>query len=170
MTRRHLLLAVFPIMLLASPVVAQNFHLDWDRDVKFSKYHTYVWAPRSTQQAATSPDYARVLASIDRYLASRGFTKGAAGDFAVGFTAVGASKEYEGSYGAGSTVGSLSIDIYDTATKRPIWNAAVSMNVSSQLSQQQLDRAVQRLLDRFPPSHGCSHNPAETLINPCPRD
>lgn len=173
MQRRHLeLLAVLGV-LLASPATGQaNFNLNWDENISFKKYNTYIWAPRVTRQAASSPDYALVRASIDRYLISRGFKNGAAGDFAVAFTlAKGAHGDFEGSYRPGSSSrGSLGIDIYDTATKQPIWHADIGADLQGQATQQQIDQAVHAMLNRFPPSHGCSHNPAHTLIHACPRD
>lgn len=169
--------AVWPILLLCSRLAVAgpyppNVTINWDDEIKFGKYHSYIWVPGHTPPpGVNAADYDRVHSSIDRYLASRGFKKGPTGEFAISFHAVGATEGYEGSYRPGwGSVATLSIDIYDTATKKPIWNGAGRVEVSRRLSQGELDRAVARLLERFPPSHGCSHSPADTLIHPCPRD
>jgi hypothetical protein len=177
--RRAHHLAALPILLLCSQSVAAgphppNVNITWDQNIKFGKYHSYIWVPGRTPPAGENvADYERVRASIDRYLASRGFRKGPTGEFAIAVRATDAKPGYEGS-GWGS-VASLSIDIYDTATKHRIWNGIAKVEVSRlwngiakvevrrRLSPHELDRAVERLLDRFPPSHGCFHGPAKTL-------
>jgi hypothetical protein len=121
--RNLALLALVTLMLSPSAALsaAPNVHVNWDQNVKFSKYHTYTWVPRITREAAASGEFARVRASIDHYLVSRGFGQAANPDFVIAFSAVGAvPPDYQGSYEPGwGSVARLSIDIYDASDQTP---------------------------------------------------
>lgn len=164
------LLAVLATSRIAAASLAPSVSFAWDEERSFKNYHRYAWVPRPIPPGVDTADYERIRATIDNYLATRGFTKSQTPDFAIAFDAVGAGQgNYEGSYGSGwGSVASLAIDIYDTGTKRPIWNGIERVEISSRLTQPQLGKAVELLLTRFPPSHGCSRNPADEIINDCP--
>src|SRR3954467_4469598 len=72
--RRAHHLAALPILLLCSQSVAAgphppNINITWDQNIKFGKYHSYIWVPGRTRPAGENvADYERVRASIDRYL------------------------------------------------------------------------------------------------------
>jgi hypothetical protein len=144
---------------------------NFDPTVDFGKYRTYSWVPRPVPEGLDKADYEKVRASIDRVLAARGYRKAEAGDFAVAFSAVPYQRtEYSGSYRGGwASSASLSIDIYDTATRRPIWSGIGKKDLSAGLSDSQLDGVVDLVLNRFPPSHGCSHHPANEFVEECPQ-
>jgi len=175
MADRYLLALVALLALTSAPMAAHggtrpSVNINWDENTKFKKYHTYTWVTRPLHANVKPADADRVQGAIDRYLASRGFKRSDAADFAIAFNAVGAKpKTYEGSVAEGYATASLSVDIYDAATKLPIWSGIETADVISKLTDQELDKAVELLLTRFPPWHGCSHNPAEELINDCPQ-
>jgi len=156
-----------------APVAGQSaatVDFNFDPSVDFARYRTYSWVPRPLPEGVTPADYERVRTSIDRVLAARGYRKADSGDFAVAFSAVPFTRtEYSGSYRGGwASSASLSIDIYDAATRRPVWSGIGKKDLSAGLSDSQLDRAVDLILNRFPPSHGCSHHPANEFVEECP--
>jgi hypothetical protein len=149
---------------------------DHDPAADFSRYQTYTWAYSAAPRGMNPLLYERVRGSIDRSLAARGFTQQSAGDFAVAFT-LGARDKVEvtdfGPYapfypgygwgwgGMGGmnrvdvnqyTEGTLTIDVYDAATKKPVWHGVATQNVSGTPDQESIDTAVDSVLARFPPS------------------
>jgi hypothetical protein len=157
--------AAIQILIVASPVAAAAepiVRFDYDQSVNFSKYHSYTWVPRG-QDGVSDADYQRVRTAVDRSLASR-FKRAEQADFAVAISGVvgRTSGEYQGSYASANSNDSLlSIDIYDTTTKRPFWHGIASSTPGD------AERAVKRLLEYFPPSHGCSTLPGDQLLNKC---
>jgi hypothetical protein len=159
------------LLVVSVPVVARDsapapiVSLDYDSAADFNNYRTYSWV--TPIPAGLDPvDYERVRTSIDRALASR-FTKaapGEPGDFAIAFLGTAnRSGEYRGSYQSeGGFSSILSINIYDTSTKRPIWHGVVRS------TRGDLDDAVNRMMNRFPPSHGCDRSPGAELFEKCP--
>jgi len=150
---------------------------DADPSADFAAYHSYSWAYSAAPRGMNPLLYDRVKGSIDRALAARGYTQSALGEFAVGFT-LGRRDRVEvtnfGAYGAGYrgwggwgwggyhsynnydvrnvTDGTLMIDIYDTATKKPVWNGTATQEVSDKGADQALiDGAVTAVLANFPP-------------------
>ena len=174
-------LNLLPPLLLFVAGCASNptIRTDHDPSVNFSKYRSYSWIYSNVPQGMNPLMYQRVRASIDRSLAARGFTQASPGDFAVAFT-LGARDRVEvrdfGPYGTfypgwgaryrygwaptyraidirNVTDGTLAIDFYDTATKRPIWHGLASQQITSgNVDQAMIDRAVDATLARFPPS------------------
>jgi hypothetical protein len=150
---------------------------DADPSADFAAYHSYSWAYSQAPRGMNPLLYQRVRDSIDRALAARGFTQSALGEFAVGFTlgkrdrvevtdfgAYGGYYRGWGGWGWGGyhgynhydvrnvTDGTLMIDIYDTATKKPVWNGTATQEISSDgASQATIDAAVVAVLGNFPP-------------------
>ncbi|HEY5724204.1 MAG TPA: DUF4136 domain-containing protein [Allosphingosinicella sp.] len=143
---------------------------DFDPTVNFLKYRTYSWVSRPAPEGVSPADYERARASIDRVMAARGFSKAEPGDFAIALTAVPFNRaEFRGSYRGGwASVPSISIDIYDMATRRPVWSGIGKKDLDARLTDSQLDKAIELILGRFPPSRGCSHHPANEFVEECP--
>ena len=167
-----LLILVTPCSAAAQRVSEPTLVVKFDPAQNYKKYRSYSWVSRPMPAGVNQADYERVRASIARSLGSRGFTPADVGDFAVAFKAMPSrSGSYEGSYdddwGA-----SLSVDIYDTATKQPVWHGVELTRIPSPVSQTTLDGAVDELILRFPPVpavaarlDGCAHaHPAEEKI------
>lgn len=174
---RKLLLA--SALLIAACETTPTINSDFDPSVNFAKYRTYSWVYGTTPEGMNPLTYERVRASIDRSLAARGYTQANPGDFAVAFTLgrrdtvrVTDYGPYGGFYpgwGYGYrwgwapvynqvdvrnvTEGSLAIDFYDTATKRPIWHGTATQEVTpGRVNQALIDQAVDGVIARFPPS------------------
>lgn len=170
---------VISAFFLASCATTPTVKYDADAQADFSKFKTYSWAYSTAPQGSNPITVQKVKASMTAYLASRGFTKAEPGDFAVGFT-LGARDRVEvtqlGSYGpyyrpwgpyaglggwrAGYsavdvrnvTDGTLAVDIYDSASKTPVWHGTATQQVSGDApSQATIDGAVSAVLANFPP-------------------
>jgi hypothetical protein len=148
---------------------------DQDPTADLSRYHTYSWVYRAPPAGMNPLLFERISQSIDRGLAARGFTKAQPGDFAVAFT-VGARDKvqvddfgpygafypgvYRGAWARGYsnvevrqyTEGTLAIDVFDTATKRPVWHGTASQDLPSNgPDQATIDNAIDSVLARFAP-------------------
>lgn len=150
---------------------------DADPQADFSRYRTYVWVYEGPPRGMNPMLYERVRVAIDRQLQAQNFTPGRPGDFAVGFT-IGARDRVEindfGPYGPSYvgwgwrgwgprgrpttyqirqfTEGTLTIDIYDVATRRPVWHGVATDRIGSgPIDQARIDGAVAAVLQRFPP-------------------
>lgn len=165
------------VILLASCTTTPKVNFDADPQAQFGTYKTYSWAYNAAPQAANPLLLQRVKTSVNAYLASRGYTQGEPGDFAIGFT-LGARDRVEvtqlGGYGAyyrpwgawgggwgggygqvdvrNVTDGTLVIDIYDSKSKSPVWHGTATQQISSDaVTQETVDTAVSAVLANFPP-------------------
>lgn len=178
MVRRPLLAAARLTLLgaalaLGSCASTPTVNTDHDATADFSRYHSYVWVYTGTPQGMNPLMFERVRASIDRSLAARGFRQDPNGDFAIAFT-VGRRDSVEvtdfGSYGPyyrhwgpgfrdvevrNVTDGTLVIDIYDAATKKPVWHGTATQQINpDKVDPATIDVAVDSVLSRFPPQPG----------------
>lgn len=173
MKRRFFLIGLVAAMAACSST--PRIDTDHDPTADFSRYQTYSWAYTAAPSGMNPLLYERVRGSIDRSLAARGFTQQSPGDFAVAFT-VGARDKVQvndfGSYapyyrgyrwgwgGMGRvdvdqyTEGTLTIDVYDVATKQPVWHGVATQNISGTPNQERIDAAIDLVLARFPPTPG----------------
>lgn len=175
---REIAPATFALLLLAGCASGPDVKVDADPSANFAGYRTYSWAYHDTPRGMNPLTYQRVRQSIDANLASRGYTQADPGDFAVGFT-LGARDKVEvtdfgpygpfypgygrrGFYGGWGmpysnvdvrnvTEGTLTIDIYDTGTKRPVWHGVATQEIGSKVTEDQIDTAVSSVLAKFGP-------------------
>lgn len=172
----------FALLLLAGCASGPDVKVDVDPTANIANYRTYSWTYHDTPRGMNPLAYQRVRQSIDANLASRGYTLADPGDFAVGFT-LGARDKVEvtdfGPYGAfypgygrgfgggwaapynnvdvrNVTEGTLTIDIYDTGTKKPVWHGVATQNIGSKVTQDQIDLAVSSVLAKFAPGQAAS--------------
>jgi len=175
MKARALSLALCTV-LMASCTATPQISFDADPQANFAHFRTYSWAYTAAPQGTNPLLSQRVRTSIDNALAARGFTQADPGDFAVGFT-LGARNRVEvsslgtygpyfrpwGGWGGGFnqvdvrniTDGTLTIDIYDAASKAPVWHGRATQQVTTdQISQEKVDSVVTAVLANFPPPAG----------------
>lgn len=166
----------FVLLLFAGCATGPDVKVDADPSANVATYRTYSWVYSDAPRGMNPLTYQRVRQSVDDYLASRGYSQAAPGDFAVGFT-LGARDKVEvddfGPYGGfypgygrgyrlgwaapysnvevrNVTEGTLAIDIYDTRTRRPVWHGTATQTVgSSNATQAQIDLAVSSVLSKF---------------------
>ena len=164
------------LLVVAACESTPKVNTDFDPAADFSRYRSYSWVYSETPRGMNPLTFQRVKASIDRSLQARSYTPGGPGDFAVAFT-VGRRDSvevtqfgsygpyYRGGWGWGGwggyrsvdvrnvTSGTVVIDIYDTATKKPVWHGMVSkeVNPNKPPAQADIDAAVDAVLAQFPP-------------------
>ena len=159
--------------LLCGAALAQGIRTSYAPGVNFSKYHTYRWVEVKGQHPDQSVD-AQIKLSIDSQLAKKGLTKtsDATSDLDVDYqTAISQTQKWQnyedwtqtGLPGMNMTqhkwvtidIGTLVIDMYDTAAKKLIWtghaNKALDPTTNEKTRQENIDGAVKNLLKNFPP-------------------
>jgi hypothetical protein len=166
---------VVGVMLLAATAsFAQQVKTDFDRDSDFGHYKTYSWEKVQTQDSLWVD---RIKGAVDSALAAKGWTKvDSGGDVAI--IAVESTQDQQtlntfydgfgggwrwrgfGGFGDSTTtfdtykVGTLVVDLFDASTKKLIWRGSASDTLSDKSDKniKTLDKAVQKMFDRFPPS------------------
>jgi hypothetical protein len=165
-------LAVLVISLVVSTVVlAQDVRTNYMPGTDFSKYHTYKWVGI---EGGKHPDQivdAEIKQAVDSQLAVKGLTKtdNEQADLFVGYqVAVDQEKQWNaysmggprwGGMGTATsstiTNGTLSLDMYDPATKQLVWTGNVTKTIdpksSPEKNQKNVDKAMEKLLKNFPP-------------------
>jgi hypothetical protein len=154
--------------------LAQNVTSNYMPGTNFAKYHTYKWV---AIEGGTHPNQivdAEIKQAVDAQMSAKGFTVTTAdnADLYVGYqVAVDQEKQWN-AYGMGgprwggmgsatsSTIsnGTLVVDMYDPSTKQLVWtgNATKTLDPSNnqQKNQNNLNKAMQKLLKNFPPKQG----------------
>jgi len=149
---------------------------DYDHSVSFSKYHTYSWISVNVQEPLWND---RVTKAVDDQLAAKGWHKVASGGdasiSAFGSTHTEQTLEtwYGGGFGGGwyhrgwwgggpgfatttidrTPVGTLHIDIFDSASKKVIWHGVLTDTLSGNpdKNEKKLDKDVADVFKKFPP-------------------
>ena len=73
-------------LLLAACAYGPSVRTDFDPATNFTAYRTYSWIDTEVPQGMNPLMFARIRGSIDRALATRGYTHAPSGDFAIAFT------------------------------------------------------------------------------------
>jgi hypothetical protein len=163
------LLAAMTASAPAAPVVS------YDPATNFDHYRNYSWVFPHPPANMDQTLYRQVHAAIDHSLGAHGFGKSSPGDFAVAFTVGPRSNMHASDFGnyafyySGDEAAShrnwvnsemaqrvdhddtLSIDIYDTATKHSIWHGIAAVPVVSNTRQGIIEHEVNDVLSLFPP-------------------
>ncbi|MGO4168812.1 uncharacterized protein DUF4136 [Novosphingobium sp. PhB57] len=164
-------------LLTASCATTPKVTFDADPTANFAGFRTYSWAYTAAPQGVNPLLTQRVKTAVESEMSKRGYTQAGTGDFAIGFT-LGSRDRVEvsslGSYGpyfrpwggwAGYnqvdvrnvTDGTLTIDVYDSASKSPVWHGTATQQVtSSSVTQEKVNAVVTAVLANFPPPAGAA--------------
>jgi hypothetical protein len=173
--RKTLCSALVLACLLSSVALAQSVESSYRPGINFSKYHTYKWVESKNRYPDPTVD-AQIKQSIDTQLAARGLKKtDGTADLNVDYQTAISQQEtwvvYEDwAAGAGAgwgaqrlpqhkkvtiDVGTLCVDMYDTAAKQLVWTGSASRtlnpNSSSKDRQKNVNKAAKKLLAKYPP-------------------
>jgi hypothetical protein len=153
------------------PAAAQDVHTDYDHQRDFSQYHTYSWTKIHTDNPLWQ---SRVQDAINNQLDKKGWQLMPSGG-QVSLSAVGAvrnQQEYRtfysgmggwgwgGGFGTQATttvdnerIGTLVVDMYDTASKQLVWRGVAEDTLSDKAEKNQgrLQKSVDKMLKDFPP-------------------
>jgi hypothetical protein len=159
------------VVLFSIPALAQKVETDYDHSVNFSQYHTYSWGNvRSTDSFFEQ----RIRDAVDHELQAKGWQLVPAGgdvtltavaikrnqaEYTTFYDGLGGGWRWHGWGGMATTtvenipVGTLVVDIYDTSTKQLIWRGLAHDQLTNKPDKdtKKLERAVDKLFDRFPP-------------------
>lgn len=156
---KRILCFVPALLLLAGMAAAQDVRTNYDKTADFSKYKTYKWVEIKGSDRDPLID-TQIRAAIETELATKGLTKTESdnADLYMAYqTAITTEKQvntfssdfgygggwgyYRGYGGMGSTtatsttstlyVGSLQLDFYDVASKRPVFRAIGSKTIDT---------------------------------------
>jgi len=170
--RKQLCPALGLICLLCCVALGQTVSTSYAPGVDFSKYHTYKWVSVKGHVGDATLD-AQIKQSFDSQLAARGLKKADENaDLDVDYQAAISKQEIWEAYEDWTQtspmetplpqrrkviidVGTLVIDMYDTAAKQLVWTGRVKKtldpNRGPQERQESLDRAAKKLLTNYPP-------------------
>ena len=172
-TQHSIFASVGIVLLLASAASAQQVKTDYDRNANFSQYKTYSWEKVQTQDPLW---VARIKEAVNASLTAKGLTPVASGgDVAIVaiettqnqqtlntfYDGFGGGWRWRGMGGFGDAttttenykVGTLVVDLFDAHTKTLIWRGSSSDTLSDKSDKniKNLDKAVQKMFDHFPP-------------------
>jgi hypothetical protein len=159
------------VLFCSAFVVAQDVRYNYAPGTDFSKYKTYKWVDIPGGSAPDQMLSDQIKQAIDSQLVLKGLTKtdNDQADLSIGYQiAVNQEKQWNAMGGPGlrwggmgsatsSTIniGTLVLDMYDTAAKKQVWrgDATKTLNPSKdpQKRQQNLQKAVTKLLKNYPP-------------------
>lgn len=161
-----LILALFSFVLLTS-CNAVNVSTDYDRSVNFTSYKTYSFHQKGIDKLNINDlDKSRIISSIDREMATKGFTKVKSDADLVINILVSSSQEVRvdndyryGYWGGGYpvvsdyTAGKIILDIIDDKRNILVWQGVGSdLNLSNVSSKnEKIPQAINEILTKFPP-------------------
>jgi hypothetical protein len=156
-------------MLIAGIAIAQDMQTDYDKTADFSQYHTFMWIKQPKTENPLMKQ--RIIDAVNAQLEAKGFRL-VTHDADLGISANTATREehtlegfYDGFPGWGwhrywgpttiqtYEVGTLVIDLFDSATKQVKWWASATDTVSSkpEKNAKKLNEAVEKMFKHFPP-------------------
>ena len=165
-------LALIGLLVGCAAAIFASVKTDYSHSSDFSHYRTYSWIKVSVQNPLWED---RVMRAVDTQLTAKGWSKvDSGGDASV--AAYGSTKNektlqtwYDG-FGGGwrwrgfddgfatttvenTPVGSLMVDIFDTATQKLIWRGIASDTLSGKpdKDEQKMDKDVADMFKKFPP-------------------
>lgn len=174
-TRRvvHIRLAILVgiILFACGSAMAQSVTYNFFPGTDFSKYKTYRWISIPGSEQPDQIVDQQIKQSIDSQLATKGFTKSDSdnADLYVGYQVSITQERQWNAYGGGGwrfggmasatsstlQIGTLDFDVYDPASKQLIWRGAATKALNPprdpEKRQKNLDKAVAKLLQNFPP-------------------
>lgn len=170
---RFVIACVTAVFMCCLVLVAQDVHTDYSHQLPWGQFHTYSWSRVQTDNPLWTP---RIQQAVDTELQKKGWRRVDSGG-QVTVSAVGAvrnQKEYEtfyngmggwrwGGFGDEATttvvnqpIGTLVVDMYDSANKQLIWRgvAADTLSEKPQKNEKKLEKTADKMFKDFPPNPG----------------
>jgi hypothetical protein len=162
-------------LFIASSAFAQHVKTDYDRGADFSQYKSYSWEKVQARDQLWIP---RIEDAVNAELAAKGWTQVPSGG-QVAIVAMEVTQNQQtlntfydgfgggwgwrrfggGGFGDATTttetykVGTLVVDLFDASSKTLLWRGSASDTLSdkSEKNIKNLDKAVEKMFDHFPP-------------------
>ncbi len=173
MKKRMALFLLF-VLLSYGFAAATDVNYDFDKNTDFSKYKTYKWAAVEGAMYPNDIVDKNIRATLDGELAKKGLTRTETNpDLLVGYqVAVDKEKQIDtwgsGYWGWGGGMGSTSVqtstihigtlvlDMYDTAAKALVWRGTATKTLdpknSPEKKQKNLEKAMAKMMENYPPT------------------
>jgi len=158
------------MLLFAGRLSAADVKTDYDRNTNFAQYKTYSWEQVQTRDPLMVD---RIKSAVNGSLAAKGLTEvPTGGDISIVAIEVthnqqtldtfynnfGGGRRFGGFGDATTTtetyrVGTLVVDLSDTASKKLVWRGSASDTLSdkSEKNIDNLDKGVVKMFKKFPP-------------------
>jgi len=152
---------------LSASLSAQQVHYKIDGEANFAKFKTYKWLEVPGEIAKLDDLLARELVSaVEAGLAAKGLTKvdSDTADLHINYHAAASQDVQIDIYalmtgGAGEpstlTLGSVSVEMYQTSTKHLVWSGVVTRTIhpgaTADRRQKGVEKSVAMLLKNYPP-------------------
>jgi Domain of unknown function (DUF4136) len=163
-------------VLIAASAFGQQIKTDYDRNADFSHYKTYSWGGIHTSDPLSID---RIKAAVNAQLTAKGWTEVASGGDAS-IMAMEMTQDHQtlntfydnfgggwgwrrfggfgNDFGTSTTtedtyeVGTLVVDVFDTASKKLLWRGSASDTLSDKSAKniRNLDKGVEKMFERFP--------------------
>jgi hypothetical protein len=163
MIRRGLVIALAAGLLAVPAWAKPKVSADTTPGANFATYRTFAFANAQPPAGMNPVAYERIRQGVEQGLAGKGYSKADPGDLSVIIT-VGARDKTEvetwGRFGRQVDVhqyteGQLSVDVFDTKTRQPLWHGQATETIDpKKLNPQKLETAVTDVMARFPARPG----------------
>jgi hypothetical protein len=171
-TLRKLPMMATLVVLFSVAALAQKVTTDYDHSVNFSQYHTYSWGHVHSSDPLFEQ---RIRDAVDHDLQAKGWQEVPSGgdvtltavaikrhraEYSTFYDGLGPGWRWHG-WGAGMAtttvqdipIGTLVLDMYDTSSRNLLWRGEARDQLSDKPDKdtQKLQKAVDKMLDKFPP-------------------
>lgn len=132
---------------------------DTTAGVNFGAYSSFAWANALPPSGMNPVAFERIRQDVNTAMTSKGFTPGAEGDMTLILTVGAKDKTDVSTWGRWGqrvdvyqyTEGKMSIDVFDTKTKQPLWHGQATQTIDPNKSDPTLiDAAVTGVMAKFP--------------------
>lgn len=163
MVRRALVVALVTGLLAVPAWAKPKVSADTTPGANFASYGTFTFVNAQPQAGMNPVAYERIRQGVETGLTGKGYAKGEPGDLSVIIT-VGAKDKTDiqtwGRWGRQVDVrqyteGQLSVDVFDTKTRQPLWHGQATETVNpKKLQPEKVEAAVAAIMTRFPARSG----------------
>jgi hypothetical protein len=168
MHRRSFLLlsvAAAGAMSAGSSAAGPKISTDAAQGVNFASYKSFAWVSTAAPSGMNPVAFDRMRTNIESALAGKGYQKAAGdtGDISLILTVGAQDKTQINSFGRFGlqtdvyqyTEGTLSLDAFDTMTKKPIWHGQATETVNpGKTNNKAIDDGIAKLMAKFPAGGG----------------
>ncbi|HEX7853693.1 MAG TPA: DUF4136 domain-containing protein [Sphingobium sp.] len=150
--------AALAIAMATPSITLARVSSDTTPGVNFATYRTFYFVNARPPSGVDPVAYERIRMGVEQGLTSKGYRKAPTGDLAIIITVGARNKTDIDTWGAFGrqvdvhqyTEGQLSIDAFDTRTKRPLWHGKAVDDVGSKINPDKLGKEVGKLMTQFP--------------------
>lgn len=173
--KKHIIVPALLFLCLSACSPTIKVTMDYDKQVDFTKYKTYFFAPESMNLGVNDLNQRRILGDIETQLAAKGLTKAESGDLIVDVRVRAQQRQEQTAYTSGGyggyrwgggmqttsistqtyVDGTLIITLVDAAKKEMVWQGTgvktLEENATPEQREKNITTAVTAILKGYPP-------------------